>query len=187
MDVARTAGAAGRTPASVAVGPQAASPLPARAGTAAILRGCRRRARPRLGVASEGAATTRGSSTKPQEARRPTSSRSRTGSAARLQALAGAGITACIHTRRGPWSGLAGPTIVTTGTASGKSLCFQLPTLEVLSPTRRPRPVPLSDQGAGPGSGASAARFGLHKAVRPAIYDGDTPRQSARRSVSAPT
>jgi DEAD/DEAH box helicase domain-containing protein len=27
----------------------------------------------------------------------------------------------------------AGPTIVTTGTASGKSLCFQLPTLDVLS------------------------------------------------------
>ena len=26
----------------------------------------------------------------------------------------------------------AGPTIVTTGTASGKSLCFQLPTLDVL-------------------------------------------------------
>ena len=26
-----------------------------------------------------------------------------------------------------------GPTIVTTGTASGKSLCFQLPTLEVLT------------------------------------------------------
>ena len=29
------------------------------------------------------------------------------------------------------------PTIVTTGTASGKSLCFQLPTLEVLSPIAR--------------------------------------------------
>src|SRR5918997_482389 len=26
----------------------------------------------------------------------------------------------------------AGPTVVTTGTASGKSLCFQLPTLDVL-------------------------------------------------------
>src|SRR5829696_5020610 len=26
----------------------------------------------------------------------------------------------------------AGPTIVTTGTASGKSMCFQLPTLDVL-------------------------------------------------------
>ena len=33
-------------------------------------------------------------------------------------------------------SAYAGPTIVTTGTASGKSLCFQLPTLEVL--VRRP-------------------------------------------------
>ena len=32
-----------------------------------------------------------------------------------------------------------GPTIVTTGTASGKSLCFNLPTLDVLLPRRRAR------------------------------------------------
>src|SRR5438105_301186 len=32
-----------------------------------------------------------------------------------------------------------GPTIVTTGTASGKSLCFQLPTLEVLTTDRTAR------------------------------------------------
>src|SRR6188472_1572025 len=42
----------------------------------------------------------------------------------------------------------AGPTIVTTGTASGKSLCFNLPTLDVLSRDARAR----------------------------ALYDGDTPR-----------
>ncbi|MGH2870301.1 MAG: DEAD/DEAH box helicase, partial [Solirubrobacteraceae bacterium] len=71
----------------------------------------------------------------------------------------------------------AGPTIVTTGTASGKSLCFQLPTLEVLTtdPTARalylyPTKALAQDQA------RSLHRFGLHKAIRPAIYDGDTPR-----------
>ena len=53
----------------------------------------------------------------------------------------------------------AGTTIVTTGTASGKSLCFNLPTLEML--LRRParaRALPLPDQGARAGPGARAAR-----------------------------
>jgi len=70
-----------------------------------------------------------------------------------------------------------GPTIVTTGTASGKSLCFQLPTLEVLTsdPTARalylyPTKALAQDQA------RSLHRFGLDKALRPAIYDGDTPR-----------
>src|SRR5437763_1549287 len=71
-----------------------------------------------------------------------------------------------------------GPTIVTTGTASGKSLCFQLPTLEVLTqdPTARalylyPTKALAQDQA------RSLNAFGLHKAIRPAIYDGDTPKQ----------
>src|ERR1700730_2067356 len=70
-----------------------------------------------------------------------------------------------------------GPTIVTTGTASGKSLCFQLPTLEVLTsdPTARalflyPTKALAQDQA------RSLQRFGLDKVIRPAIYDGDTPR-----------
>jgi DEAD/DEAH box helicase domain-containing protein len=70
-----------------------------------------------------------------------------------------------------------GPTIVTTGTASGKSLCFQLPTLEVLTsdPTARalylyPTKALAQDQA------RSLRRFGLEKEIRPAIYDGDTPR-----------
>ncbi|MGA2015196.1 MAG: DEAD/DEAH box helicase, partial [Solirubrobacteraceae bacterium] len=72
---------------------------------------------------------------------------------------------------------IAGPTIVTTGTASGKSLCFQLPTLEVLTgdPSARalyiyPTKALAQDQA------RSLHRFGLQKAIRPAIYDGDTPR-----------
>ncbi len=70
-----------------------------------------------------------------------------------------------------------GPTIITTGTASGKSLCFQLPTLDVLcsDPTARalylyPTKALAQDQA------RALRRFGLDKAIRPAIYDGDTPR-----------
>ena len=71
------------------------------------------------------------------------------------------------------------PIVITTGTASGKSLCFNLPTLE-RSVTRRPRAraLPLPDQGARPGPGARAERVRPHQAVRPAIYDGDTPREA---------
>ena len=42
------------------------------------------------------------------------------------------------HQREAVFDTWAGPTIVTTGTASGKSLCFNLPTLDVLCRTRRP-------------------------------------------------
>ena len=73
---------------------------------------------------------------------------------------------------------LRGPTIVTTGTASGKSLCFQIPALEALTndPTARalflyPTKSLAQDQA------RSLQRFGLHRQLRPAIYDGDTPRQ----------
>ena len=70
-----------------------------------------------------------------------------------------------------------GPVIVTTGTASGKSLCFNLPTLDVLCSDPRARALYLyptkalaQDQARG------LQRLGLDQ-VRPAIYDGDTPRQ----------
>ena len=69
------------------------------------------------------------------------------------------------------------PTIITTGTASGKSLCFQLPTLEVLTSDRSARALYLYPTKALAQDQARALhRFGLHKAIRPAIYDGDTPR-----------
>ena len=52
-----------------------------------------------------------------------------------------------------------GPTIVTTGTASGKSLCFNLPTLDVLcTDAQGARALPLPDEGAGPGPSARAER-----------------------------
>jgi DEAD/DEAH box helicase domain-containing protein len=69
------------------------------------------------------------------------------------------------------------PTIITTGTASGKSLCFQLPTLEVLTSDPRARALYLYPTKALAQDQARALHgFGLHKAIRPAIYDGDTPR-----------
>ncbi|MGP0050604.1 MAG: DEAD/DEAH box helicase [Solirubrobacteraceae bacterium] len=71
----------------------------------------------------------------------------------------------------------AGPTIVTTGTASGKSLCFQLPTLELLTADRTARALYIYPTKAlAQDQARSLHRFGLHKAIRPAIYDGDTPR-----------
>ncbi len=73
----------------------------------------------------------------------------------------------------------AGPTIVTTGTASGKSLCFNLPTLHILCQQARARALYLYPTKALAQDQARAlAAFGLVKRVRPAIYDGDTPREA---------
>ncbi len=73
----------------------------------------------------------------------------------------------------------AGPTIVTTGTASGKSMCFNLPTLDVLCREARARALYLYPTKALAQDQARAlTAFGLTKRVRPAIYDGDTPREA---------
>jgi DEAD/DEAH box helicase domain-containing protein len=72
----------------------------------------------------------------------------------------------------------AGPTIVTTGTASGKSLCFNLPTLDVLCRDTRARALYLYPTKALAQDQARALNaFGLAKQIRPAIYDGDTRRE----------
>ena len=71
----------------------------------------------------------------------------------------------------------AGPTIVTTGTASGKSLCFNLPTLDVLCRDARARALFLYPTKALAQDQARALNaLGVARA-RPAIYDGDTPRE----------
>jgi DEAD/DEAH box helicase domain-containing protein len=73
----------------------------------------------------------------------------------------------------------AGPTMITSGTASGKSLCFNLPTLDVLCRDARARALYLYPTKALAQDQARAlAAFGLPKRVRPAIYDGDTPREA---------
>jgi DEAD/DEAH box helicase domain-containing protein len=100
-----------------------------------------------------------------------------------IEALREAGVERLYeHQEQAVRCAFAGPTVVTTGTASGKSLCFQLPTLEVLisDPTARalylyPTKALAQDQA------RALHGFGLHKAIRPAIYDGDTPR--AERSA----
>src|SRR3954452_22562599 len=75
----------------------------------------------------------------------------------------------------------AGTTITTTGTASGKSLCFQLPTLDVLCRDSRARALYLYPTKALAQDQARAlAALGVDRA-RPAIYDGDTPREQRRQ------
>jgi DEAD/DEAH box helicase domain-containing protein len=70
-------------------------------------------------------------------------------------------------------------TIVTTGTASGKSLCFNLPTLDALCRDAFARALYLYPTKALAQDQARAlGAFGLTKQVRPAIYDGDTPRDA---------
>jgi len=82
------------------------------------------------------------------------------------------------HQAQATYQAFEGPTIVTTGTASGKSLCFQLPTLQVLTADRAARALYLYPTKALAQDQARAVHaFGLPKQVRPAIYDGDTPRQ----------
>src|SRR3954447_649965 len=71
----------------------------------------------------------------------------------------------------------AGPTMVTTGTASGKSLCFQLPTLEVLARDATARALYLYPSKALAQDQARALHAFGHPRVKLAIYDGDTPRE----------
>jgi DEAD/DEAH box helicase domain-containing protein len=86
---------------------------------------------------------------------------------------------------RATWQGT---TMITTGTASGKSMCFNLPTLDVLCRDARARALYVYPTKALAQDQARAlAQFGLGRRVRPAIYDGDTPRASRaalRRSAN---
>jgi len=92
------------------------------------------------------------------------------------------------HQAQAVAAAMDGPFIVTTGTASGKSLCFNLPTINQLlaRPTSRalylyPTKALAQDQA------RALNAFGLTKQVRPAIYDGDTPREARtalRRSAN---
>ncbi|HEV2819527.1 MAG TPA: DEAD/DEAH box helicase, partial [Solirubrobacteraceae bacterium] len=71
-----------------------------------------------------------------------------------------------------------GPFVVTTGTASGKSLCFNLPALDTLLRDARARALYLYPTKAlGQDQARAINALGLTKRVRPAIYDGDTPRE----------
>jgi DEAD/DEAH box helicase domain-containing protein len=97
-----------------------------------------------------------------------------------VRALAGMGIEGLYsHQAQALHAATQGPTIVTTGTASGKSLCFNLPTLHILCEQATARALYLYPTKALAQDQARAlAAFGLTKRVRPAIYDGDTPREA---------
>ncbi len=97
-----------------------------------------------------------------------------------LAALARAGVEHLYsHQAQALRAAAAGPTIVTTGTASGKSLCFNLPTLHVLCEQARARALYLYPTKALAQDQARAlSAFGLSRRVHPAIYDGDTPREA---------
>jgi len=83
------------------------------------------------------------------------------------------------HQAEAVYASWEGPTIVTTGTASGKSMCFNLPTLDVLCRDTHARALYLYPTKALAQDQARAlGAFGLTKQVRPAIYDGDTPREA---------
>jgi len=100
-----------------------------------------------------------------------------------LDALRSAGIEALwSHQADALESGWAGPTIVTTGTASGKSMCFNLPALDVLCRDAKARALYLYPTKALAQDQARAINaYGLVKQVRPAIYDGDTAREERRQ------
>jgi DEAD/DEAH box helicase domain-containing protein len=106
-----------------------------------------------------------------------------------LAALERLGVTHLYsHQAEALHSAWEGPTIITTGTASGKSMCFNLPTLDVLCRDARARALYLYPTKALAQDQARAlVTFGLTKRVRPAIYDGDTPREARaeiRRSAN---
>ena len=92
-------------------------------------------------------------------------------------ALEAAGVGALYVHQAEAWERSAdGPVIVTTGTASGKSLCFNLPTLDVLHRDRHARALYLYPTKALAQDQARALHALGLAGIRPAIYDGDTPR-----------
>jgi DEAD/DEAH box helicase domain-containing protein len=96
-----------------------------------------------------------------------------------LKGLRGAGITSLYAHQAEAWDAAAvGPFVVTTGTASGKSLCFNLTTLDVLCSDPKARALYLYPTKALAQDQARAiASFRLGRHVRPSIYDGDTKRE----------
>jgi len=95
-------------------------------------------------------------------------------------ALRGRGIDSLyLHQAQAVDAAWRGPVMITTGTASGKSLCFNLPTLDVLCRDARARALYLYPTKALAQDQARALNeLGLTERVRPAIYDGDTPREA---------
>jgi DEAD/DEAH box helicase domain-containing protein len=94
------------------------------------------------------------------------------------EALADAGITSLYSHQADCWESVMrrGHTIVTTGTASGKSLCFNLPVLHMLAGDHRARALYLYPTKALAQDQARSLTALRTPALRHAIYDGDTPQ-----------
>ncbi len=73
-----------------------------------------------------------------------------------------------------------GHTIVTTGTASGKSLAFNLPVLDTLASDPRRAPSTSTPPRRWPRTRRASSRSSAARFLRHAIYDGDTPREERR-------
>jgi DEAD/DEAH box helicase domain-containing protein len=91
-------------------------------------------------------------------------------------ALVAQGITALYRHQAETWEALraGGNTIVTTSTASGKSLAFNLPVLDLLAREPKSRALYLYPTKALAQDQARALSAFSLKGVKPAIYDGDT-------------
>jgi DEAD/DEAH box helicase domain-containing protein len=93
-----------------------------------------------------------------------------------VSALVGCGITELHSHQREAWDAVRGGehVIVTTGTASGKSLAFNLPVLDAIAAEPKTRALYVYPTKALAQDQARAlASFRLNR-LRPAIYDGDT-------------
>jgi DEAD/DEAH box helicase domain-containing protein len=94
-------------------------------------------------------------------------------------ALERVGVEALFSHQAEAWQSVMtkGHTIVTTGTASGKSLCFNLPVLHMLSCDARARALYLYPAKALAQDQARRLSELRTPPLRHAIYDGDTPRE----------
>jgi DEAD/DEAH box helicase domain-containing protein len=95
------------------------------------------------------------------------------------EALIARGITSLYSHQADAWETVMrrGHTIVTTGTASGKSLCFNLPVLHVLACDPRARALYLYPTKALAQDQARSLTELRTPALHHAIYDGDTPQE----------
>ncbi len=95
------------------------------------------------------------------------------------EALIGRGITSLYSHQADAWETVMrrGNTIITTGTASGKSLCFNLPVLHVLACDPRARALYLYPTKALAQDQARSLTELKIPSLHHAIYDGDTPQE----------
>ncbi len=95
------------------------------------------------------------------------------------EALARTGVESLFSHQAHAWDAVmkSGHTIVTTGTASGKSLCFNLPVLHMLSAVPRARALYLYPAKALAQDQARSLSALRTPPLRHAIYDGDTPKE----------